>query len=423
MEVFMKKMGFKKLMIFFILSAAVALAYQIPYLRYTFYDQMTAALNLSDTQMGLMATAVSLTSTLCYPIGGIFAEKFSCRNLIMISLAGLAACTIVYSMTTNFVILMIVHILYGFFGIATLWSAYLTGIRSLGDEESQSTIFGSSEATRGVIQAISGFIFLGIMGVAVSVSSGFRFVLIAGLAICVLFLVLAFIFLPKGNLNGDDAVEEDEKSYTMLDALKCKGVWITIGLVACAYISWTLGNGYLTTYTVRVLGVAESTASTLGIIRSYIIVFLAGFIGGWLMDKFTYKGKGFFILFTAVIAATAAMVLTNKVVPVCIAITLILAFIANIMKSTYWSTMGQAGIPMKMTAVATGVVSFIAFIPDFVVPTVAGVWLDEATAAGNVAAGFNKIFLLLFLFSAAGLVMSVILTRQAKSLKKQADAS
>ena len=90
------------------------------------------------------------------------------------------------------------------------------------------------------------------------------------------------------------------------------------------------------------------------------------------------------------------------------------------MKSTYWSTMGQAGIPMKMTAVATGVVSFIAFIPDFVIPPIAGAWLDKATAAGNVEAGFNKIFILLFAFSAAGLIMSVILTRQTKSLKSQA---
>lgn len=406
-------------MIFIILSATVALAYQIPYLRFTFYDQMTAALNLTDTQMGLMATAVSLTSTLCYPIGGIFAEKFSCRNLIIISLAGLAACTVVYSMTTNFIILMLVHILYGFFGIATLWSAYLTGIRSLGDEESQSTLFGSSEATRGIIQAVGGFLFLGIMGAAASAASGFRFVLLAGMVICVLFLILAFIFLPKGELNGEDIGNDSETSYTMLDALKCKGVWITIGLVACAYVSWTLGNGYLTTYTVRVLGVAESTASTLGIIRSYIIVFLAGFIGGWLLDKFTFKGKGFFVLFTAVTAATVAMMLTSKVVPVCIVITMILAFIANIMKSTYWSTMGQAGIPIKMTAVATGVVSFIAFIPDFIVPTVAGVWLDEATKGGNVAAGFHKIFILLFVFSAAGLVISVILTKQAKSIKEQ----
>ena len=412
----MKNMGFKKLMVFIILSATVAIAYQIPYLRYTFYDQMAAALNLNDTQMGMLATAVNLTSTLCYPIGGIFAEKFSCRNLIMVTLAGLAGCTVVYSLTTNFVVLMVVHVLYGFFSIATLWSAYLAGIRSLGDESSQSTLFGSSEATRGIIQTVCAFIYLGVMGIAASAALGFHYVQYAGTAICLLLLILSFVFLPKGNLNGEPA-EEDGETYTMMDALKCKGVWIACVLIMCAFVSWTLGNSYLTTYSVRVLGVSESMASSLGIIRSYVIVFLAGFVGGWLVDRFSYKGKAFMVLFACVIAATAAMVCTSKMVPVCIAVTMILAFIANIMKSTYWSTMGQAGIPVKMTAVATGIISFIAFIPDFVIPTIAGRWLDTAAAAGNIAAGFNKIFVLLFVFSAIGIVISLVLIRQAKAVQ------
>lgn len=409
------KMGFKKIMIFIILSATVAIAYQIPYLRYTFYDQMAAALQLNDTQMGLLATAVSLTSTCCYPIGGIFAEKFSCRNLIMISLAGLIGCTVVYSFTTNFVLIMIIHILYGFFSIATLWSAYLVGLRSLGDESVQSTLFGSSEATRGVVQTVCAFIYLGVIGLAASQATGFRYVLYVGIAICVLILILAFIFLPKGNLNG--AVEENTKKYTIMETLKCKGVWIACLLIMCAYVSWSCGNGYLTTYTVRVLGVSEATASTLGIIRSYIIVFLAGFLGGWLVDRFKFKGKAFTILFICIIITMGAVMFTNTMVTVCIVITMILAFVANIMKSTYWSTLGQAGIPLNMTAAATGIISFIAFIPDFIITAVAGKWLDNATQAGNVAAGFNKIFILLFIFSGIGIVGSLILTRQAKSLE------
>ena len=78
----MKDFGFKKLMIFIILSATVAIAYQLPYLRYTFYDQMMAALQLNDVQMGVLASAVSIASTLSYPIGGILANRFSMRSLM-----------------------------------------------------------------------------------------------------------------------------------------------------------------------------------------------------------------------------------------------------------------------------------------------------------------------------------------------------
>ena len=176
----MKNFGFRKLMIFIILSASVALAYQLPYMRYTFYDQMAAALQLTDTQMGLLATALTFTNTLCYPIGGFFAERFSMKKLICITLAAYATLTALFAFTTNFYILIGIHVLYGFFGIATLWSAYLSGLRTLADENNQSTIFGSSEATRGVLQTITAFAFLGIMNVAATPILGFKLVMLAG---------------------------------------------------------------------------------------------------------------------------------------------------------------------------------------------------------------------------------------------------
>lgn len=422
----MKKLGFKNLMVFIILSATVAIAYQIPYLRYTFYDQMMATLQLNNTQMGVLATAVSLTSTICYPIGGYLADKFSIKSLMVITLAAFVGLTVWFAFTTNYIMLLIIHILYGFFGIATLWSAYLNGIRNLGDKDNQSTIFGSSEATRGILQTIMGFIFLGIMGSAALPTTGFKTLLLVGAAITAGFLVLAIIFLPKPQpkVKGEaDQAMLGEEKYSFVDALKNKGVWITILVIMCAYMSWSLGNGYLTTYTVQVLSIDPSLATTLGIIRSYIIVFVAGFLGGFVLDKFTYKGKAFLIMFVAIIVALLGVMLTSKVVPICIGITLVIAFIANVMKSTYWSTMGQAGIPVKMTPIATGVISFIAFIPEFIVPPICGSWLDKATAAGNVAGGFNKIFILLIMFSIVGIIGSILLTKRTKRLEAESQAS
>jgi hypothetical protein len=45
------------------------------------------------------------------------------------------------------------------------------------------------------------------------------------------------------------------------------------------------------TYGTRVLGLSNELSSTLSIIRSYIIVVVAGFSGGFAMDKFTSKAK------------------------------------------------------------------------------------------------------------------------------------
>ncbi|MBQ2763711.1 MAG: MFS transporter [Firmicutes bacterium] len=413
----MKNFGFRKLMIFIILSATVAIAYQLPYLRYTFYDQMIDVLSLNNTQLAFIGTAVSIMSVICYPIGGILANRYSTRNLIIITLAAFVGLTVWFAFTTNYIMLVVIHFLYGFFGIATLWSAYLNGIRNLGTPETQSTLFGSSEATRGIIQTIFGFVFLGIVGAIAAPAVGFKTMLLVGAAITAVFLVLAIIFLPKEEKNDVETVEAEEK-FSLKDVLTNKGVWIVTLLLAGGYTTWSVGNGYLTTYTVQVLGISDSLASALGIVRSYIIVFLAGFIGGWLLDKFSYKGKGLFILFCIIIGCILGVMFTSAVMPICVAMTLVIAFFANVIKATYWSTMEQAGIPAKMTALATGIISFIGFMPDLIITMLCGILLDNATAAGNVAAGFTQIFMILIAFAVLGIVASIMLMKRTKALEK-----
>ena len=414
----MKDFGFRKWMIFIILSATVAIAYQLPYLRYTFYDQMMAALQLNDVQMGVLASAVSIASTISYPIGGFLANRFSMRSLINLTLAAFVVLTVAFAFTTNYIFLIGIHVLYGFFGIATLWSAYLVGIRSLGDESVQSKLFGFSEATRGILQTLLGFAFLAIMGVAATPIIGFKTMLIVGAVVTGIFLVLGFIFLPKTEKEEKSEIAPEDK-VTILDVVKNPGVWITIIILICAYSCWSFGNGYLTTYTVRVGGLSESTASTLGMIRSYVIVFVAGFFGGWFLDRFTYKGKAFIGLFSLSAAGFVLIMFTAKALAISICLTRLLAFIANIMKATYWSVMGQAGIPAKMTALATGFISLIIFLPDAVLPTIIGTWLSNAEAAGNIAAGFDKIFIMLAVFAIVGIIGSLLLVKRTKSIEKK----
>ena len=420
----MKKFGFRQLMVFIILSATVGLCYLLPYLRYTFYDQMMGALMINDAQMGILTSVIGFTCMPCYILGGFFANKFSTRNLICITLIGFAAVTVWYAFTTDFIQLIIIFVLYGFFTTATVWSAYLSGIRNLGDESNQSKLFGSSEATRGITQTLLGFAFLGIMGVAATPTFGFRAVLLTGAGITLLLLVLALIFLPKEEKKSKDEFQEEikreEEKYSLLDVIKSKSVWITILVLGCAYLSWAIGNNFITTYTVRVVGIDDSLATAIGIIRSYVIVVVGGFFGGWLLDKFTYKGTGFVVLFAIVAASILGIIFTSALIPLCVALTLVIAFVNNIMKSTVWSIMGQSGIPIKMTALATGFISITAFIlPDIVAPMVGGLWLEEATLAGDVAVGFYKIFACVFIFAIIGIVGGIILKRRTQKLEAE----
>ena len=193
----MKNFGFRSLMIFIVLSATVGLAYLLPFLRYTFYDQMLAALQITDTQSGFLITMFGFVAMPCYLIGGFLANRFTTKTLYIITLIGLAATTVWYAFTTNFIHLVIIFGLYALFGSATMWEAYLTGIRKLGNPKNQSKLFGSSEATRGIVQTLLGFAFVAVMGMAATPAVGFRNVLLVGAGVAVVLLVLTIIFFPK----------------------------------------------------------------------------------------------------------------------------------------------------------------------------------------------------------------------------------
>lgn len=406
----------RTVLLFLILSFCAGMAYFTPLLKFTFYDQMMAALSLDDIQINVLSSVYALVNTIVYPVSGFLGDKFSAKKLIAISMFGMAVFTVLYAFTTAYVPLIIIHAFFGIFAVGTFWTAYIKSIRNLGSEKDQGKLFGMSEGTRGIGQAVVGFIAVWIIALCGGVSLGFKMMLLFTAVIYVVLGVLVLIFVPDTEAVVKDETE-GKKENAFLRAFKIPGTWIAILLLMSGFSLWLLGNTYLTTYSVRVLGISSQTASTLGIVRSYIIVLAAGFLGGWLIDKFSFKGKAFFIFFALCLAITAGIMGLGSMVMLSIVLTMALTLLTNIIKSTYWSILGQAGIPPEMTAMCTGIISFVAFIPEAIITVICGVWLTNAEAAGNVAAGFNQIFLFMIFWAVLGILAGALLVRRTKKLK------
>ena len=71
-------------LVLLILSLIAGLMYLTPLLRFSFYDQMMDALNLTDLQIGTLGTVYAIFCVICYPISGILADKFSTKKLLII---------------------------------------------------------------------------------------------------------------------------------------------------------------------------------------------------------------------------------------------------------------------------------------------------------------------------------------------------
>lgn len=403
----------KRNIVLVILSMIAGIAYLTPLLRFSFYDQMVVALNITDVQLGTIAGIYGVFNVIGYVPSGILAEKFNTKKLLILSCSAMCLTTVWYAMLPGYTALIIIHALFGIFSVGTFWSPYLKAIRNLGTESEQGRLFGTSEGLRGIGQTAVAFLCLGVMGLFASQAAGFRALLFINAAAFAL-LTLLVIFLVPDFDKGKTTVAKNtgEKKESMWKMLAEPSTWICIFVILSGYTLWNTANGYMGTYCTRVLNISPELSSTLSIIRSYIIVFVAGISGGIIMDKFKFKGSGMFFAFLAIGICVAAIFLTSRIMMVCVVVTVVLAYLVNVIKSTYWSILGDAGVPLEKTGIATGIISFIGLTPDIFVAPVISRFIAYGESIGNVETGFNMMLAWLIVWSVLGMLSGIILKKK-----------
>ena len=409
-------------LVLLILSLIAGLMYLTPLLRFSFYDQMMEALNLTDIQIGTIGSVYAIFCIICYPISGILADKFSTKKLLIISTFAMSLITVWYCFLPGYISLIIIHALYGIFSIATFWSPYLKAVRQLGSESEQGRLYGISEGLRGIGQTVVATICLFVVASFASISIGFSILLIINALVFIL-LMLAVMFIIPNDTVENNGEEKSEKSASVVGiiskSLTSSSTWICIFVIMSGYTLWCTANGYIGTYCTRVLGISANMSSTLSIIRSYVIVFLAGFTGGFIIDKFKTKGQGMMLVFLAATISVSAILLTSKITAICIIVTIVLAYIVNVIKSTYWSILGDAGIPVESTGIATGIISLIALSPDMFVPIIISRFITYGENIGNIKLGFDLMLIWILVWSILGIVSGIILKRRKEKIMRE----
>lgn len=409
-------------LVLLILSLIAGLMYLTPLLRFSLYDQMMEALNLTDIQIGTIGSVYAIFCIICYPISGILADKFSTKKLLIISTFAMSLITVWYCFLPGYISLIIIHALYGIFSIATFWSPYLKAVRQLGSESEQGRLYGISEGLRGIGQTVVATICLFVVASFASISIGFSILLIINAVVFIL-LMLAVMFIIPNDTVENNGEEKSEKSASVVGiiskSLTSSSTWICIFVIMSGYTLWCTANGYIGTYCTRVLGISANMSSTLSIIRSYVIVFLAGFTGGFIIDKFKTKGQGMMLVFLAATISVSAILLTSKITAICIIVTIVLAYIVNVIKSTYWSILGDAGIPVESTGIATGIISLIALSPDMFVPIIISRFITYGENIGNIKLGFDLMLIWILVWSILGIVSGIILKRRKEKIMRE----
>ena len=431
----MRITGAKRWFVVALCALMAGIMVYVPFLRYSYYNQMVIlftefhqVVDASEVNsfIGLFGMAFGIVSMLGYPFGGIFADKFSEKWLLIVGGVLMGVCSFWFGVVPGKIEIIIIHLLYGVGTSFLIWSAYLKLTRKMGNAQEQGRMFSTSEFVRGVFGTVIGFVGVGLLSQATLGSGGldpqalgeqWRNLLWISGALFIVFSVLVFFFIPsdvKGAEEADDVAQEPFSLRNVITVLKMPGVWLIALLIFCCFSFTSAGNGYLGAYTVDVLGVDETTASTFAIIRNYIIAALMTFAIGFVSDKIGSKSKtlGIYLVIASILCVI--LIVTKSAFALCIAISFVFAIVYSGMRGIYFATLSEVGIPLAMTGIATGIISMLCYLPDVYFAALAGSWLDNFGLAG-----YDYIWIYTVACGVAGVVVAFITYRYSKKLEKK----
>lgn len=408
----------KRILVLLLLILAGGAIYELPYLRYYYYDALQAALELNHTQYGTLMTAYGVTAMICYFPGGWLADKFSCKKLIVFALFATAALGFYFSTFPSYIISLLIHILWGVTTSLIFWAAMLKATRMSGGSEIQGKLFGILEGGRGLLPMIWGMAILTLFNYLGGEIAGIRGAILAysGITLLAGFLILFFFKERKVEDESDASTEKGNLKEELLYVLKLPGLWLLAVMIFACYTLYCT-QSYITPYFTEMFGAGASLAALIALIRTYFIAIFGGPIAGIWADKIGSTVKVLRIgLLVASISVLAYLIIPARESFLWLATIamVVLAFSVFLTRGVYFAAIDELAIPLKYTGAAIGLASFIGFIPEAFVYTLVGHWLDSYPGI----TGYKIMFTYMLIVGLIGFVFSFILIARIKKKQK-----
>jgi len=416
----MNKAQIKKYFQLFLVVLAAGSIYPLIFLKQGYQESMLQVFNMTLPQLNVMYSVIGLVFVFGYAPSGYLSDVFSAKKLLAVSLFFTGIGGLWFAQIPSYENVVIIFGLWGFFSVFTFWSAHMKIVRLLGTDNEQGKFFGILDGGRGLVEAILAslalFIFSGILGNSIEIVDK-REALIAVIymysimLLVVSALVMIFVQDDKKLIGSkDDKANKFQWSYVGM-LFKNKYVYLHGAIIFMGYIVfWTVY--YIGGFLESNVGLDSVTVASIMVVVLWMRP-IGGFLGGMLADKF---GRTNVQLVALVIASTCLIL--AAVLPVSLGqavffpLVVILAIFFYTIRGTYWSLLGDYKLEAFILGTAIGVVSFIGYLPDVLIPIANTMLWNTFGPQG----GYNAYFIMSGLSGFVGVILVIIF---AKLIKKK----
>ncbi len=365
----------KRYLLIFLLTMS-ALCYNLPYLSSTFYTQFLEAFQVSNTQAGLLMTMFSLTATPGYLFGGMLADKFSPKKLLLISQFLTAGLGLIMSFINGYTILLICYLGFGVSTTFLHWSAFMKLIRAQAGENEEGKIFGFFEMCYAAVGAITSYGILALLGNL----SNFRIVII----IYSFILILVAVIIAFALKDIDNNTSSNEFNIKMVGKSIAHPVTWLNGFIVMGLFILVTGSSYLNPYLSTVFGTTVAFGTGLTIANRTLFRLFFSPMGGLLLDK--WKTPKFLIILSSIMIFLCIIFLfipqNSSGKFMAIAISFLLIIVLSSSRSGLYTPIPEAKIPYEILGTSMGIASAVGYSTDLWLNTLCGNWIDQYGPAG-----------------------------------------
>ena len=379
-----------------------------------FRATMLEAFDISNTQLGDMFAVYGVTAMFSYFFGGPFADRYSARSLMVVSLV-LTSLGGLYMATFPGVWEM--SALYGFWGVTNaflFWAALIKATRDWGGAASQGIAFGILDGGRGLAAAVFAAIAVGILALYLPTETalvtdldrraGLRSIILYYSLITLLCAGIVWFLVP----HARETVSENRNPFAGVpEVIRRPLIWTQAAVIICAYCGYKGLDNY-SLYAVQVLGMNEIDAARLATYGAYVRP-VACVIAGLIADRYN-SARSIFVLFVMLVASYSVLAVAT---PDTTALTLIYTnvfvtfFAVFALRGIYYALLEETRTPKHLTGASVAVIAFIGYTPEVFFGPVTGRILD----ANPGVPGHLNYFAFLAAVSVAGALVTLLLIR------------
>ncbi|MDO1605852.1 MFS transporter [Lactobacillus sp. YT155] len=421
----------KQLLEFMLITGSAIFMWTPIQVKDVLYEPFRAHLGITNTQFGLLFSINGFVQIFGYLLLGWILDNVNVKKVIAFDMTIYAAIGMFLAFSKNlpFPLLLVIFAVFGLFGDALYWPLIQKATKHIGGRNNQ----GKAFSLQGLFRALGGALINSLSVLIFTTIGGVYFGIgVAMMVNCIMsisFAIFLYIKMPNDFLKDDEIIEESENEVNdkssikkVLIVLKYPVVWLTGLGSACIYV---VGIGVYTYYLPFLQHIYSVPVSVVGMIGSIsgLLGMVIGPISGIVSDKFFKNSASWmsicYLILIGTILGVMVMPKGNSFVMYGV-VGLVSSMIGVILvKSIYYSPLGEYGIDDNISATAMSVASFIGYSPNFFAYPLIGSILDSY-ATGKA---YRIIFIVFLISGILGFIINLINSYQIKKhIKKQANA-